>query len=153
MAKFHTNLALVRTKTGDYKSAESLFEQAGRIEEQLFGKDHPNYAGVLINLGTLYCTGTDRNREAEEAFRRCLTIYEGAYGNDNPRISDCLRDLAQLLADEGRDDEAQPLFRRSLAIRRAIYGPDHHMVALNPGIPLFVGRASRSLERSASTHR
>lgn len=57
--------------------------RALKIDEDSFGKDHPEVATDLISLGSLF-QATNRGGDAEPLFRRALKIYEDSLGPDHP---------------------------------------------------------------------
>jgi nephrocystin-3 len=108
--------------------AEPLYRRALAINEQSFGKDHPNVAECLLILALLL-KDTNRLVEAEPLVRRSLAIYEQSFGKEHPNVATCLRSLAELLYNTNRLAEAEPLVRRSLAIYEQSFGKDHPNVA------------------------
>jgi tetratricopeptide (TPR) repeat protein len=112
-----------------YGDAEPLYRRALKIAEANYGKDNPNMAIHLNNLGHLL-KDTNRVAEAEPMMRRALQIDEASYGQDHPRVATDLSNLAQLLKDTNRLSEAEPLMRRALQIDEVSYGQDHPRVAI-----------------------
>ena len=79
-----------RTASGE---AEPLMRRALAIDENSFGKDHPNVAIRLNNLAELL-QATNRLAEAEPLMRRALDIDEQSYGTSIPRSPSDLNNLA-----------------------------------------------------------
>lgn len=113
-----------------YFKAEPLMRWALRIDEDIFGPEHPNVATDLNNLATLLYA-TNRLAEAEPLYRRALAISEANYGPDHTSVASRLNNLALLLKVTNRLNEAEPLYRRALEIYEASYGPNHPIVAIN----------------------
>lgn len=108
--------------------AELLMRRALALEEAVFGREHPNVAIQLNNLG-LVLLEMDRLAEAEPLIRRALAIDEAALGAGHPNVAIDLGSLARLLQMTDRLSEAEPLMRRALAIDEASFGSDHPSVA------------------------
>ena len=108
--------------------AEPLYRRALAMDEDIFGKDHPNVAGSLNDLALLL-KNTNHLTDAEPLYRRALAIYEESYCTGHPHIATTLGNLAALLFATNRPMEAEPLFRRALAINEANLGTDHPNVS------------------------
>ena len=81
------------------------------IDEQSYGKEHPDVARDLNNLAQLL-QATNRLAEAEPLMRRALAIDEQSYGKEHPNVAIRLNNLALLLQATNRLAEAEPLMRR-----------------------------------------
>jgi len=108
--------------------AESLIRRTLKIDQALFGNDHPNIATQLNNLAQLF-KATNRLEEAEPLMRRALEIGQASFGDEHPNIAFRLNNLASLLQDTNRLDEAEPLMRQALEILQASFGDEHPNVA------------------------
>lgn len=115
-------------ENASYQKAEPLMERALEIDEARFGKDHPNVARDLSNLGALY-HDTNRLDLAEPLMEQALVISEARFGKDHPDVARDLNNLAQLYKTTNRLDLAEPLMKRALAIDEASLGKDHPDVA------------------------
>ena len=108
--------------------AEPLIKRSLEINEQSFGKDHPNVAIDLNNLAQLL-QATNRHGEAEPLMKRALEIDEQSFGKDHPKVAICLNNLAALLHATNRLGEAEPLMKRALEIFEKSLGENHPNVA------------------------
>jgi tetratricopeptide (TPR) repeat protein len=122
------SLALYYGARGRYREAEPLLRRALAIDEQIFGKEHPNVAVRLDNLAQVLLD-TDRHDEAEQMMRRALAIAERSLGAGHPTVATILNNLGQLLLATDRLDEAQQVLRRALAIDERFYGSDDPAVS------------------------
>jgi tetratricopeptide (TPR) repeat protein len=68
---------------GKYAEAESLYQQALTIREQVLRPNHPDTAISLNNLATLY-SEQGKYTKAEPLLKRALTIYEQLLGTGHP---------------------------------------------------------------------
>ena len=81
--------------------------RALQIDEQAFGKDHPEIATDLNNLASLY-QATNRLKEAEPLMERHLTIliqFTRATGHPHPHLQDAIKNYAGLLLEMGYKKE------------------------------------------------
>jgi nephrocystin-3 len=111
-----------------YAEAEPLMRRALAIDEQSYGKNHPDIARGLNNLAGLL-QSTNRLADAEPLYRRALAIDERSYGKDHPGVAVDLNNLALLLKATNRLADAESLMHRVLAIDEQSYGKGHPSVA------------------------
>jgi tetratricopeptide (TPR) repeat protein len=129
-----------------YTEAELLFIRALQIQEQSFGKNHPEVAIHLTNLASLL-QNTNRHSEAEPLILRALHIVEHNFGKDHPKVAIRLNNLARLLQDTNRLDQAEPLMLRALQIQEQSFGKDHPNVAIYlNGLALLLKATNRHSE-------
>lgn len=110
-------LAEARRKIGNTADAEPLLKRAEKILAQRVGKQHPDYAVCLHNLGALY-VDEGRYPEAERLFQEALPLIENAF-HSGPNYPKALEDYARLLQLTNRSLDAQRLLERASAIRNA----------------------------------
>lgn len=97
---------LLKTKCV-WDEAESLYRRALEIDEESFGKDHPNVARDLNNLASLL-QATNRLAEAEPLMRRALQILLGfskATSHEHPHLRAARTNYTGLLAEMGLSPE------------------------------------------------
>lgn len=68
---------------GKPKKAISYYKQALAIDENVFGKEHPNVATTLNNLGLVYYQLGQIVR-ARSYVERAYTIFKKIYGEEHP---------------------------------------------------------------------
>src|SRR3972149_4631639 len=71
---------------GQYAEALMVAEEAVKVAEKTFGKDHPNTATSLNNLAKLYYA-QGKYDEAEPRYKQALLIREKALGKDHPDVA------------------------------------------------------------------
>jgi tetratricopeptide (TPR) repeat protein len=104
---------------GDALKAETFFRRALSIREVELGKEHPDVAHCLFNLGKSASTPED----ADTLYRRALQIYESSDDKEiGKRIADVLDYLARLYCSQRRFDEAIALEKRILAVQEKEFG-------------------------------
>jgi tetratricopeptide (TPR) repeat protein len=129
-AIYQNNLATLLTDTGRFAEAEPLFREAIKLGENTIGREHPEIATRLVNLGrVLQLSG--RPKEAEPLYREAIAIDEKTYGREHPEVATDLNVLADMLVELGRHDDAEPLLREGLAIRHKLLGRDHWYTAIS----------------------
>ena len=100
-------------KQGRYGEAEKTLKRSLEVLENKLGKDHPQYAKTLDQLGSLY-RELGRFEEAEKVL-----------GPDHPSVAKAIADYGRLRLDQGKNDEAAPLFKRAFRVQEKALGPEH----------------------------
>ena len=103
--------------------ARPLYERSLRIAEKALGKDHPDVATSVNNLGVL-ARDTGRLDEARALFRRSLALCEKAMGPDHPDVAVTLANLGNVEYARGDLGAAGPLLERAVAIYARAVGED-----------------------------
>src|SRR5437660_12867945 len=101
---------------GKYKEAESLYLDALRLAEAVFGEGHSEVSLVCNNLAVLYKYMACFD-DAEQLYRRALTIIERELGPDHPEVATIYHNLGGLEHARGNFAAGEPLARRSAQIR------------------------------------
>ena len=116
----------------DENKALSLAKKALRLAERRKGRDHPDTATSLHNLGLIvkYMNAFNPSR-AEPYFRRALAIRESKLGKNHPDVAETLYQLASTkwFLGVGDPESAELLHLRALAIREAEFGESDLKVA------------------------
>lgn len=111
-----------------YGLAEPLFQDALRLQEQLFGTDHPIVATTVSYLADI--KREQNNFEQGEAlFLRALAIQERMLGKEHTDVALSLRGLADLYRMQEKNAQAEPLYQRALQIWETTPEPDHSTIA------------------------
>uniref|UniRef100_A0A8C3BAJ2 Nephrocystin-3 n=1 Tax=Cairina moschata TaxID=8855 RepID=A0A8C3BAJ2_CAIMO len=105
-----------------------LRQRALQLEELTLGKDTPDNARTLNELGVLYYL--QNNLETAELFlKRSLEMRERVLGPDHPDCAQSLNNLAALYNEKKHYDKAEELYEKALDIRRRALAPDHPSLA------------------------
>uniref|UniRef100_A0A8C4L567 Nephrocystin-3 n=1 Tax=Equus asinus asinus TaxID=83772 RepID=A0A8C4L567_EQUAS len=105
-----------------------LRRRALQLEELTLGKDTPDNARTLNELGVLYYL--QNNLETADQFlKRSLEMRERVLGPDHPDCAQSLNNLAALCNEKKQYDKAEELYERALDIRRRALAPDHPSLA------------------------
>jgi len=110
---------------GERKLTEALpiARMIVRRSADLYGRDDPEYAAALGNLGVLL-SEMNRADEAERVFRRAVEALDRAGAADSADGANLMHNLAVLYAERGRLDEAEDLQRRALGAWERTRGAD-----------------------------
>jgi CHAT domain-containing protein/Tfp pilus assembly protein PilF len=114
-------------KQGRFGTADSLYRDIIRLQEQYHPEGRLYLAKILISAASLYIY-REQVQQAEEYLMRSKAIYEQAFGR-NQFYADVINRLGKLYIIQKRYAEADSLLKESLAIRRRVYGPDHEYVS------------------------
>ncbi|HKH45369.1 MAG TPA: tetratricopeptide repeat protein [Thermoanaerobaculia bacterium] len=99
-SRLMNQLGLLFDNKGLYAEAEPLMRRALAIDEDSFGKKHPEVAIDLNNLAQLL-KDTNRLEEAEPLMRRAVEIFEKSLGPEHPNTQAGRKNLANLLQAKG----------------------------------------------------
>ena len=112
------------TEQGRYDAALPLAEQAVGLCEQLYGKNHPDYA-VALSWMAHVLSGMGDYVKAEPLYRQALGICKKSFGEQHPDYATSLNNLATLYTKMGEYDKSEPLYRQVLEIRKKSLGEQH----------------------------
>ncbi|XP_008053105.2 nephrocystin-3 [Carlito syrichta] len=105
-----------------------LRRRALQLEELTLGKDTPDNARTLNELGVLYYLQNNLET-AGQVLKRSLEMRERVLGPDHPDCAQSLNNLAALCHEKKQYDKAEELYERALDIRRRALAPDHPSLA------------------------
>jgi tetratricopeptide (TPR) repeat protein len=132
--------------SAQYEQAETLYQQALHLQEQLLDSTHPDLVDTLTGLATLYVM-QGKYTEAEPLYQRALCAFDQVSDSVPPDSAHPLYGLATLYWEQGRYTEAEPLFHRALAIFEQTLDPAHPDIArvLN-GLAILYKQQGRYIE-------
>lgn len=103
--------AIASYHLGEFEDAQSLFEQALQLDDDVWGRNHALYISDLSGLGRVY-EDAQRYDKAEESYRQALSLAENLYGRDDKRIAASVENLGRFLTARKRTVEARAYERR-----------------------------------------
>ncbi len=117
-------------KARKFAEAVPVAQEAIKVAEASFEKNHPKIATALNNLAVLY-DSQGMYDKAEPLYKQALEIREKALGPNDPAVATTLNDLATMYTDMGQKfwPDAENFLRRALEIRRKAYGSENASVA------------------------
>lgn len=142
-----TLLADAHFYLGHYSLADSLYKQALKISEQLYGPRHPRGAGIHVDLGNIQVR-LAHYTAAEQQFRQALAIDQSWYGSDHPQTARAEGYVAQALDLQGRYEESRILLGHALAVTERAYGRGHPRVAVILSDLGFIATATGNLNEA-----
>lgn len=119
-----SDLAYLKSVTGEFKEAELLFIQSIDLGKKVIGEIDSLHAGALGLFADMY-SNTGRYEEAELMYLQAATIYKQVLGNNNPKYANTMGNLAGLYIAMGRYEEVEAYYLKALKINRNLYGIKH----------------------------
>lgn len=98
-------LGLYYFNLGRYGQSRAMLEQVVAAQRANLGKDHPDVAGTLMNLGNTLCEIPDLGA-AERDFSEARDIWQAKYGRDFPGVQVATASLGYVHRLQGRLDQA-----------------------------------------------
>ena len=103
-------------------------DEAVRLKERAFGREHPEVARTLSVASTIHKMAGNVE-QAETLARRSVEIYERSAGADSLPLARALQMLANARFDQAEYADARAIYDRSIAILERSLGPEHLEVA------------------------
>jgi tetratricopeptide (TPR) repeat protein len=123
MARRVHRLGTARCKSGRAEEAIPELEKALQLQEEISGKDHPDTAALLSELGVIH-RARDNHPLAQDYLRRALRIHEHSLGFTAEETIRDLHHLAGSLEECGDIEGASVLYERTLLNQQRIIGGD-----------------------------
>jgi len=115
LATTRLNLAALLIARGEAEAGRLASAALGSFEKKLSAMDARTGAACGVLGASMAIRGDVAG--AERLFRRALAIAEKAHGPETPQTASALENLADLLAQTGRESAARPLLDRAEKIR------------------------------------
>ncbi|HYI79826.1 MAG TPA: tetratricopeptide repeat protein [Thermoleophilaceae bacterium] len=122
------SLAQVERARRELDSARALYSRATEVAVEAYGDDHPRFAMLLSNIGTLMLDDKQPG-VALRTFERALAILAAAAGDQRLAELRIRANLGNALLDLGRADDAVVAHERTLADARELYPTGHPEIA------------------------
>jgi tetratricopeptide (TPR) repeat protein len=127
-AQLANQLGVVLQAKGDLDGALQYMQRALKIDETVYGPDHPEVAKNANNIGQILQDKGDLDGALQYA-QRALKIDETVYGPNHPLVAIYANNIGQILKAKGDLDGALQYVQRALKIDEEAYGPNHPFVA------------------------
>jgi eukaryotic-like serine/threonine-protein kinase len=113
--------------SGDYVAGEQLVRDSMNLLGATVGRNHPDYAAAMANLGYLLMQ-QGKYPEAEQMLNESLLIERGDFGLDNQRVASIEANLGTVYEREGDPVRAMKMTQDAVRIISERLGPEHYMV-------------------------
>lgn len=144
-----TNIAIVKTRHGEYAEALKIFERVLQSAIRRSGKESEAAANVYENMGSTYASMGDEN-SALQYLEKAEKLYEKTIGREHPKMAGTQLHLGETYFDMGKFPQALSSYRKARDIGEIIFGKKHILVAAGhyyAGITLTeMGRYAEALE-------
>ncbi|MBI4646685.1 MAG: tetratricopeptide repeat protein [Bacteroidia bacterium] len=124
------NLAALYQAISNYPAAEPLFLEAKKLNKEVLGEKHPDYATSLNNLALLY-DNMGNYPAAESLYLEAKKLRKEILGEKHPDYAMSLNNLAVLFMEIGNFPAAEPLYIQSMNILKDALGEKHPSYALS----------------------
>ncbi|NIM18544.1 MAG: tetratricopeptide repeat protein [Candidatus Aminicenantes bacterium] len=116
--------ALTIKTLGEPRKAIDYYEQALKIDRNVYGQEHPAVAIRLNNLGEAWRV-LGEPKKAIEYYEQALTIFKKVYGENHPNVASALNNLGVIYLQQGQKEKAKAYLEQAYKIKLKFYGPDH----------------------------
>jgi tetratricopeptide (TPR) repeat protein len=123
-APLWARLGSVYRARGNYDKAVAFYEKTIKVEEEKFGKEHPETAITYDNLASVYLA-KGNHEKAMEFYEKALNIKEDKLGKDHPATATTYNNLILVYKDTGDYDRAIKFGEKALKITEEKLGKDH----------------------------
>jgi tetratricopeptide (TPR) repeat protein len=114
--------------SGNFVNAEQLVRDSMNLLGATVGRNHPDYAAAMANLGYLLMQ-QGKYAEAEQMLNESLQIERGDFGLDNQRVASIEADLGTVYEREGDPVRAMKMTQDAARIISQRLGADTYMAA------------------------
>ncbi len=129
VANLSNLLGQILKDKGDLDGALAYVQRALKIDEKVFGPEHPNIARDANNIGTILKDKGDLDG-ALAYVQRALKIGEKVFGAEHPNVAIGANNIGMILKDKSDFDGALAYTQRALKINEQVFGPEHPNVAI-----------------------
>ena len=151
-------LASLYTALGDnlwlfalYAEAQRYFERALEIRERVFGREHPDTALSMNDMGAVLRTQGEYER-AREYHEQALAIRERVLGREHLDTVVTFYWLGKVLRDLGDLAGAQRYYEQALKIRVEVFGPEHRHIVWSLHNLAVIWRLKGEYDRARECH-
>ncbi|MBL7128951.1 MAG: tetratricopeptide repeat protein [Ignavibacteria bacterium] len=145
--KIYDTVGRFLNQNAHYKEAEKMLENALRVREKTFGRNHAETADSLYNLAYLY-RNRNKYEKAEQLYKRSLKIRENIYGKEHIETIKTLNSLVWLYVEQGKFSIAEPLAQLSLKLCEKALGTQHLETAFSLNslalVYMYIGKHKES---------
>lgn len=128
VASVWNSLGLIALAQNKLSEARNSFDKASALWIQTVGREHPNYATALANMGVVE-SRQGHHKKAQELLETALRINETRFGPAHPQVASNLTNLAVELFNQKKYEAAVTQFKRAEQIQEQFFGEQSAQVA------------------------
>jgi serine/threonine protein kinase/Flp pilus assembly protein TadD len=113
--------------SGNFANAEQLARDSMNLLGATVGRNHPDYAVAMANVGYLLMQ-QGKYGDAEQMLNEAMQIERGDFGIDNQRVASIEANLGTLYEREGDPVRAMSMTKDALRITSERLDPNHYQV-------------------------
>jgi tetratricopeptide (TPR) repeat protein len=148
---FELSVCLVYQDDSRLAEAESASREALGLQRKLLGKDHPDIAKSLFNLGSVQ-TLQGNWAEGETTCRETIAMWRSLLATNRVEFANAMNNLALMLRAQGKLLEAEIQQRDALRVQRTVFGDDHKDVAVSLVRLAWILLDEHNLEEAEATY-
>ena len=118
VALVYNNLSALYRKKGDFDGAVNYLERALKIYEDKLGKNHPDTARALSNLGLYYCIAKKDYTKGIAYMKEAFEIQKKMLPEGNCDLANTCNNIALAYADTKKTAQAKVYWNRMIACLR-----------------------------------
>lgn len=120
----HNGLGLNYLKLARFKDAEKAFSESLKIRQEIYGKNHPEYAKLCLNLG-ISKSNQAQYKDALRYYKKAEKIYRSKFGKLNPYLASITNNIGTVYYYMGDLDNAFKKYKIALNQYLSFYGDEH----------------------------
>jgi tetratricopeptide (TPR) repeat protein len=109
---------------GQYRKSTMSHQRALKIQQKLYGVDHIESIGTMLNVGALLFE-MGSYIEAEEFQNRTFELSMRVLGREHTVTLKSMSNIARRLTAQGKHEEGEQMNRRTLELRERVLGREH----------------------------
>lgn len=109
-----------------FEEAHKYTKMLFSIREEIYGKSHWMYGGMVANLANIYYK-EGKYKKAEQTYRDSIALCQADQGYQ--KLGSAITRLGNCLREQGRYEEALVAYEEALKMRKQEFGPDSMRVA------------------------
>ncbi len=145
------NLAYTYQNLSLHEKAEELFLEQQQVIEQLYGKEHLDYAGIIHNLAT-NCYTRGLFKKADSLSQIALAINGRIAGTASLRYAESLADVGMCALELKNYTKAESMLVQAKTIRETVLGEEHSLTITSLGNLGSLYRKMKDFERATPLH-
>lgn len=122
-------IARVKAQQGDTEAALAEFRELVALTEQVYGRDHTEYADVLNSFAAMLTRIPGEEEKSGRLWEQALAIRTRVSGRSHPVTLSILSNLGWWHHQQGDFQASRQYYEEVVESRRRVLGAEHHNVA------------------------